>query len=139
MIDNKTAWNNYKEHTNNLSKLLRHLAFAAAGICWFFKTAQKKSGEIFIIFPELIVWSFFFTIGYFLFDILQHFVSAESRRIWIEKKEIGYYKRTGSIDGDYTIPRKLTYLPRYLSYMKISSLVISFVFLIYQCYNQLGR
>lgn len=116
-------WNIYVEYTNTVSENARKLAFGSAAVCWFFKSQN-------ITFPPAVYGALLFIILYFLFDLLQYFSAAFIRRIWIRKMEIELYKKTGSIEGNMDQPDWID-KPVYIFYiLKISSLLITFCFLI---------
>ncbi|HOO91435.1 MAG TPA: hypothetical protein PLA74_11485 [Syntrophales bacterium] len=72
------SWDYYSYNTDVTSRVSRQLAFAAAGICWFFKSPD-------ILFPDHIYFALVSIVFYFIFDVSQYLVTAITYRIWIIK------------------------------------------------------
>lgn len=96
-MNNSELWSQYRSYTEEFSKFSRQLGFAAAAICWFFKSDT-------VTFPTLILLALIFLMLFFMVDVLQYFVSAHRLRSWTRAEEIKMYNETGSIEGDYPKP-----------------------------------
>jgi hypothetical protein len=118
-MKNSEIWKSYDNFTLDLSNNVRKLAFAAAAIAWLFKDDQYN-------FPQLVKWSLFFTILFFIFDILQYFLGAIVLKHWVEKEETKMHEETGSIDGEYEKPRYVDYPPYYCWWLKVLMLLTSY-------------
>src|SRR3954470_822151 len=126
----EVVWENYRGYTKDLTEFSRKLAFAAAAICWFFRTPSYK-------FPSLIILALTLLVGYFFCDVLQYFVAALKLRRWIRDKEIEHYDRTGKLDGDFDMPEHLDRLPFRLWWTKIVMLQMAFVFIVAEFMHRL--
>lgn len=121
-MKNAELWAAYRSYTEELTKLSRQLAFAAAAICWFFKREP-------VAFPSAIIWSLSFVVLFFLFDLLQFFVSAHVHRLWTRREEERQWRESNSIDGEYEKPWYLDRPAFVLFNAKIVSLLLAFVML----------
>ncbi|MEW8058542.1 MAG: hypothetical protein AB2787_03645 [Candidatus Thiodiazotropha endolucinida] len=96
-MKNEELWKSYDSYTSELTKYSRQLAFAGAAICWFFKSPE-------VTFPKPIIVSLAFIISFFIFDILQYFVSAHLLRWWTRKEEKKMWVKENTIEGEYHKP-----------------------------------
>ena len=96
-MKNSELWKSYEFYTGELTKYSRQLAFAGAAICWFFKTPE-------VSFPKPIIVSLIFIVLFFVFDILQYFVSAHLLRWWTRKEEKLMWEKEKTIEGEYHKP-----------------------------------
>jgi len=96
-MKNSDLWKSYEFYTGELTKYSRQLAFAGAAICWFFKSPE-------ITFPRSINVALIFIILFFVFDILQYFLSAHLIRWWTRKEEKRMWEKEETIEGEYQKP-----------------------------------
>lgn len=96
-MKNSELWESYEFYTGELTKFSRQLAFAAAAICWFFKSED-------VTFPRSITVSLFFVVLFFILDILQYFISAHLLRWWTRREEKAMWAAHKTLDGDYEKP-----------------------------------
>lgn len=115
-------WASYNNYTLDLSKLTRQLAFAAAALCWFFRTPRTT-------FPPHIYVALTFVVAFFIADILQYFSGAWLVRIWTRKEEVRRWQEGQNIEGDYDKPWWLDVPPFVLFNVKIIALLAAFGFL----------
>lgn len=121
-MTNEKLWESYDKYTKDLSNVSRQLAFAAAALSWFFKSTEN-------VFPEEILIALRFIIVFFIADVLQYLLGALFIRFWTRYHENKKYKETGDIKGDYPKPAWLDY-PAYLMWwIKIISLICSYVYI----------
>jgi len=118
-MTNKEVWEHYKDYTRDITEFSRKLAFAAAGICWFFKTQENT-------FPTMVLWALMFLVTFFVTDILQALLAAILLRWWIRKEEKAKWRKTKSIEGDYLKPAWLD-VPAFVMFLaKTVSLLATF-------------
>lgn len=96
-MKNSELWKSYEFYTGELTKFSRQLAYAAAAICWFFKSEE-------VTFPKPITVSLLFLVLFFVFDILQYFISAHLLRWWTRKEEKVMWAEGETLDGEYNKP-----------------------------------
>jgi hypothetical protein len=121
-MKNEDLWKSYEVYTKTLSDTSRQLGFAAAAICWFFKTPQHS-------FPGHILLALGFVVVFFVADILQYLLGAIFLRTWTRFHEKKKWKETGKIEGDYLKPSWLDY-PSYLMWWaKVLALLTGFIFI----------
>lgn len=119
-MNNAELWKSYDYYTGELTKFSRQLAFAAAAICWFFKTPE-------ITFPKPILLSLVLIVAFFILDILQYFLAAHLLRWWTQREEQKMWKKKKTITGEYHKPQWLD-IPSFLLFnVKIIVLFVSFV------------
>lgn len=118
-MKNAELWEQYKSYTRDATEFARKIGFAAAAICWFFKT---DSG-----FPVAITWALLFVVGFFVFDVLQSLSAALIYRKWLHKAEARRFAETGGIEGDYQKPRWLDYPAFTFFCLKLFLLFLAFV------------
>jgi len=80
-------WDRYVEYTADLTEHARKLAFAAAAICWFFKTPE-------ITFPPAVQLSLVFIVLFFIFDVLHYAGGAITLRMYLEREEQKHWAKT---------------------------------------------
>ncbi len=120
----KEVWESYGFYTEKISEQTRKLAFASAGICWFFKTPPA-------IFPAIIELSLFLVVLFFIFDLSQYFISAILIKTWARKQEIIAYNEKNSIDVDVHKPAYLD-KPGFIFFcMKVVALFLSYILIAY--------
>ena len=123
-------WEEFQHYTRDLTEHSRKLAFAAAAICWFFKTPQ-------ITFPPPVMWSLSLLVCFFILDVLHYFVGAVILRWFTEREEARLWKETGSISGDIAKPRWVD-VPAWLFFIaKTLVLLASFAALATEFYFRL--
>ena len=96
----KEVWEQYDIYTLKLTEQSRKLAFAAAGICWFFKTPE-------ITFPRTISVALFLIVLFFIFDLLQYFLAAILLKNWARKQEKNAFAEKKTIDVEVDKPASL--------------------------------
>jgi hypothetical protein len=116
---NSELWQSYDFYSSELTKHSRHLGFAGAAVCWFFRSPE-------VTFPRWILIALALIVAFFLLDLLQYYSGALLRRFWIQQQESKLYKATGSIDGEYVIPRWLDRPTFALFVLKTTSLLLGF-------------
>jgi hypothetical protein len=121
-MKNNELWDDYKEYTKTLSEVARKLGFAAAAICWFFKTPDN-------IFPPCILVGLGFIVLYFMCDILQLLFGAVLIRTWTRKEEKKMWKEKNTIYGEYDKPERLDKPSYIMWWIKIICLLIAFSFM----------
>ena len=122
-MKNAELWASYREYTLGLTENARKLGFAAAAICWFFKTPDNA-------FPRLILFALGAAVLYFLCDILQYLFGACLTRGWTRCEEKKRHKQGLSVEnGEYKKPSWID-VPSYLLWwLKIAFIFFSFVFI----------
>ncbi len=116
----REVWESYSFYTEKITEQTRKLAFAAAGICWFFKTPD-------IIFPSVISGALFLVVLFFIFDLAQYFVSAIILKIWARRQEISAHKEKDTIDVDVDKPASLD-IPGFVFFcLKVAVLFFSYL------------
>jgi len=119
-------WESYEFYTQGLTDHSRKLAFAAAAICWFFRTPQ-------ISFPVSILRALICIVLFFFLDILQYLLGAFLIRLWIRKQEKRIWKEKNILeDALVDKPAWLDTLPAIIFLLKIMVLLISFYFIGYE-------
>jgi hypothetical protein len=119
-------WKSYEFYTQGLTDHSRKLAFAAAAICWFFKTPQ-------VSFPPSIIRALLCIVSFFFLDIGHYLLGAFLIRIWIRKQEKRIWKEESKLaDAIVDKPAWLDTLPAILFLLKIIVLLISFCFIVYE-------
>jgi hypothetical protein len=129
MITIDEGWKTVDDYTSRLSTIARHLAFAAAAICWFFKTTTSGGN---IVFPNCIYFSLIFLVLYFLLDILQYLTATVCRKSIIDKEEKKLSKWSLEVKGchKFTMPKSVDTWPYIFFYLKLSALAIAFLGLV---------
>jgi len=117
------VWNEFKQNTREVTESSRKIAFAAAAICWFFKTDNAS-------FPKYIQLSLVFIVLYFIFDILQFLVSVISLKKWATRKEAILLLQKMPLDSPIIKPKWITKYPYWLFLTKLIFLAAAFVFII---------
>lgn len=122
-MKNAELWASYREYTLGVTENARKLGFAAAAICWFFKTPDN-------IFPRLILFALGAAVLYFLCDILQYALGACLTRSWTRHEEKDRHRQGLSVeDGEYKKPAWIDVPSYVLWWLKIVFLFCSFVFI----------
>jgi hypothetical protein len=114
-------WSRQHEQTEKLSQIARRLAFAAAAICWFFKSPD-------VTFPPAILLSLLFLVAFFTSETLQYLLASVLLRRFITAKE-RELNRQGIGLEDYDIegvPRGLITKPYVFFFAKIACLFCAF-------------
>ena len=121
----KTLWDSYHFYTRTLSEESRKLAFAAAAVCWFFKSDD-------VTFPALIVSALLGIVLFFLFDILQYLTRALLIRSWTYRQEarLEFEKGTALPDDDVPNPPRLDKAAFFFLCIKLFVLLLAFSFMI---------
>lgn len=96
-MKNSELWYSYSLYTSEFTKFSRQLAFAAAAICWLFKSPELS-------FPQPILMSLAFLVSFFCLDIFQFFSSAHLLRWWIRREEKKMWKTSNTLEGEYNKP-----------------------------------
>lgn len=118
----KEVWESYSFYTEKITEQTRKLAFAAAGICWFFKTPNT-------IFPPMISGALFLVVLFFIFDLTQYFVSAIILKNWARGQEIQAHEEKKTIDVDVDKPVSLD-KPGFVFFcLKVAVLFFSYLFI----------
>jgi len=115
------AWRYYKENTTDASNFSRQLAYANAGVCWFFKSKE-------IIFPYHINFALLFLVFFFILDVSQYLLTSYIYRVWI-KKCVRKYPEFEDDKIDVDQPAWLNAPSRYILYAKVFILFISYGFI----------
>ena len=119
-MKNKELWASYEFYTGELTKFSRQLAFAAAALCWLFRTQDG-------VFPAPILFSLAFVVLFFFCDILQYFVAAHLLRWWTRRKEKEMWETHHTIDGEYEKPAWLDKPAVVLFNLKVIALCFAFI------------
>jgi hypothetical protein len=119
-MNNAELWESYREYTNILSNISRRLGFAAAAICWFFKTPDNK-------FPHKITFALIFTVVFFVADIMQYLLGAIFLRVWTRVEEKRKWRNTGKIEGEYHKPYWLDYPSYFMWWIKVLAILVAFI------------
>jgi hypothetical protein len=93
-------WESYRGYSRDLTEHSRKLAFAAAAICWFFRSPD-------VTFPTAILWSLGLLVVYFILDVMHYLWGAIRVRKFLRSEEDKLYKKTGSVSGEISVPRSL--------------------------------
>jgi hypothetical protein len=131
-VTNADLWKQYAGYTSTLSKIGRKLAYGAAAVAWILKDPQSH-------FSRAVLASLAFTIGFFVFDILQQYLAALVLRSWIQKEEVKKLIESNSIEGKYDKPRWLDAPAFWCAQFKVYCLLISYFFLFFEIYNRWGK
>ncbi|MCY4673799.1 MAG: hypothetical protein OXD43_08580 [Bacteroidetes bacterium] len=128
----KDLWESYDFYTKALTEQGRKLAFAAAAICWFFKSED-------VTFPWPITAALVCIVLYFTFDVLQYLVAATKIRNWTYKKEDELESKKGKADleEDVEKPPHLDDWPLRFFCLKLYVLFASFFWLIVEFVKRL--
>ncbi len=124
-MKNAELWEQYNNYSEILSTNSRKLAFAAAAICWFFKSPE-------VVFPEYILAALFFIVGFFIADILQYLSAASVLRYWIRNQEKEMWSEKETIQGEYEKPAWPDYPALGFWWINIISLLAAYVFIALQ-------
>jgi hypothetical protein len=119
-MTNKELWESYAFYTGELTRLSRQLAFAAAAICWFFRTAEGT-------FPLVVLFSLGSVVVFFCCDLLQYLVAVHILRWWTRQKEKEMWECKQTIAGEYEKPAWLDAPAFVLFNLKITALISAFV------------
>ena len=127
-------WKNQQFYGRDLTEHSRKLAFAAALICWFFKSEK-------ITFPPAVFWSLIFLVGFFIFDVLHYFWGAVRYRRFIYREEERLYKLGATTlrveDPEVNVTRRLD-KPMYVMFcLKSVLLLLSFAMLLTEFFYRL--
>lgn len=125
MVSLKDLWGHYSSYTRDLTEHSRKLGFAAAAICWFFKSDQ-------VTFPKLIVLSLGCVVLFFILDILHQLVAAITIKNYVENKEkelMGAERKPLDLETKVPRPRRLDKWPHRFFRLKLAFLITSFAFL----------
>lgn len=93
-------WESYKNYSRDLTEHARKLAFAAAAICWFFRSPN-------ITFPPAILWSLGLLVVYFILDVTHYLWGTMRVRRFLRSQEDKLFKKTGNVSGTIEVPRSL--------------------------------
>lgn len=115
-------WETYQHYSRDLTEHARKLAFAAAAICWFFKSPR-------ITFPPAVMACLSLLVLFFILDVIHHLWGATRLRRFLRRKEAELYKRTGTVSGEIEVPRSLDDPIFYVFVAKSLALLTSFGFL----------
>ena len=121
-MKNKDLWKQYEDYTKDLTTNCRKLGFAAAGICWFFKTATYT-------FPKPIMIALGCIVSFFIADILQFLFGSLFIRFWTRSQEKVKWKQSNTIEGDYEKPAWLDYPAFTMWWIKIICLLFGYIFI----------
>ena len=123
MVSIEDLWSRYETYKLDLTEHSRKLGFAAAAICWFFKSDS-------VTFPFLVMVALGCVVAFFLVDILQQWIGAETVKRYAETKEKELFPGQ-PVDVTKLVinPRRLDKWPHRLSMWKIVALLLSFGFL----------
>jgi hypothetical protein len=114
------VWESYAFYTEKITEQSRKLAFAASGICWFFKAPDIR-------FPPTILTALLCIVLFFTIDLLQYFISAMLLKYWARKQEKIAYAEMGTIDVEVDKPTSLDTAGFYLFCFKILTLFIGYI------------
>ena len=118
----KELWEQYQGYTKDLTDFSRKLGFGGIAVCWVLKLENGT-------FSDQTIRGLVFVVAFFLFDVLQGLTAAIVLRVWIRRQEKVRWASTGTLDGEYSKPYWIDY-PAYLFFLlKISALLLSFVFI----------
>jgi hypothetical protein len=117
------VWNRYRDYTRDVTEHSRKLGFAAAAICWFFKTEN-------FTFPSLILLSLTFVVSFFALDLAQYVLAAKRIKTFARQEEKKHWKEKRKIDVNTEVPESLDKPVQKLFTWKLVALFLSFGFLI---------
>lgn len=128
----RELWEDYEKNSKDLTDSGRKLAFAAAAICWFFKTPEAT-------FPDLIYISLLFIVLFFLFDIFQALVALLLIRCWTRKIEKLLTRGRRELDPEYSIgkPGWLPIPSFVLFLLKVASLILAYIVILIEFYSRM--
>ena len=112
-------WDRYVAYTRDVTEHSRKLAFAAAGICWFFKTPE-------ITFPPAILWCLTLLVVFFILDVLHYFIGAFMIRWFLEREEKKHWEETEEELKEVLKPRWVDYPATFFFVLKTFVLLASF-------------
>ena len=121
-MNNREAWENYKEYTRDVTEFSRKLAFAGIAIVW---VLMPEEG----LFSNMSLLALVFIILYFLGDVTQYLTGALRWYRWINSEEEKNIELSGSIEGNYSPPLSLDVPVFYLFWIKMVFLVLGFALL----------
>ncbi len=119
-MNNADAWSSVEFYSSELTKFARQLGFAAAALCWLFR--ESSDG-----LPRPASVALVLLVLFFIFDILQFFVSFHVHRKWMYEAEAEMLAEQNTLDGDYQKPQKLDKPAFLLFNAKIAALTLAFV------------
>lgn len=114
------VWASYETYTGELTKHSRQIAFGGVAISWLLRSSAGTMPRWGLISLGLLV-------VFFLLDVLQYFVGAWRLRTWMHGEEHRRWKETGTIEGDYDVPRYIDRIPFVLFNVKIVALLLAYV------------
>lgn len=115
----KDLWRSYEEYTRDVTVQSRKLGFAAAAICWFFKTED-------FTFPPFILVSLLFVVCFFVLDLLQYVLAAKRVRDLARSEEEKAWKEKRSVEVEVDVPAELDRPAKRLFNAKVVLLFLSF-------------
>lgn len=101
----------------------RKLGFSAGAICWLFKSGDYS-------FPLLIYWSLLFLVLFFLFDVLQFFISSLLYSAYVRRLEVISAPSGDDFEGVDGVPQWLNMPAMVLYMLKTVSLFACYLFII---------
>lgn len=129
-------WDSVDSHTQSVSEQCRKLAFAAAAICWFFRTGENTD----VSFPPFIITALLFIVFFFACDVGQYLSNASRLERWTYKQEVRIEAEQGRLvkaEDEVPNPPRLYKLGDILFYVKIACLFLAFLFLIIEFASRL--
>jgi hypothetical protein len=111
------VWSQYLDYTNETTAQARHVAYALAGVCWFFKRPDAT-------FPPFVVASLAALVCFFATDILQQFSAAIIRRFWLRHHEKRLWDTTGQLTAQEDVP-----VPVWIDYPAFTFFLLKLLFL----------
>jgi hypothetical protein len=126
------VWEEYKDLTKDLTETGRKLGFAAAAICWFFKTPE-------VTFPYHIYISLLFIVGFFSCDILQLLLGSQIYRFWCiyQQNQIINGKKELTPDCEVEKPYWINWPANTFFLLKIFFLLCSYFTISIEFYNHI--
>jgi hypothetical protein len=121
-VRNREVWASYDAYTLELTRHARQVAFGGVAIAWVLRAADER-------LPGLVLVAMALLCIFFLLDVAQYSVAAWKLRRWAHGEEQRQYDVTGSIDGEYELPRSLDLWPARLLALKIAALLLGYVML----------
>lgn len=112
-------WDRYVEYTADLTEHARKLAFAAAAICWFFKSPD-------ITFPPAIQWALVFLVLFFICDVLHYAGGAITLRLYLEREEKKHWEKHHTELNEVLKPRWVDTTATTFALVKTLMLLIAF-------------
>jgi hypothetical protein len=123
-------WKEYQFYTRDLTKHARKLAFAAAAICWAFRTEA-------FTFPRTVYWALVFLIAYFFLDVLQYLLGALFVGGFTRYAEKIMWRDYGSLTCEVAKPSWVDTPVFVMFLLKIIALLVSFAFVGFEFYARL--